>query len=443
MEMLVSKDKILEEKIKTIDYLFNRIITERVRDSMEPKYSLLLGAGCSLSSDIVSAKGIIHMLESMAYLREIPIKSGEYHPFLDSESGKLTTFLMAWYKKNQNNVDFLQFIEEEKQKIRQVIEAQNRDEYYREMFYGVIRYQYPQYDSLPLEEKNEILHNLVKEYVNELVADMEYSYWFEQYSSASEDIHGFLAELMNSKHPSEAYIFLADLFINKMFSIAFTTNFDDLLGESLSLLGVRSKEIWSDSGETDNTLSKISPNIIKLHGDYMYNNTKNLSGETRKLVLPLWHQLEDALSKGGLIVVGYSGADNSIMYALEKLTEKYSFPLFWCDLKEKIEKNEIHWRVKNLITNSTNGYLVGIDDFDSFIRQIREKYVTYANMRMIRMGEKKSDIYDDTYVERELGMMKKLRETIIKATDQLRNKTTPIPPPPRDLLRKEGIKENG
>ena len=326
--MLVSKAKILEEKIKTIDYLFNRIITERVRDSMEPKYSLLLGAGCSLSSDIVSAKGIIHMLESMAYLREIPIKSGEYHPFLDSESGKLTTFLMSWYKKNQNNVDFLQFIEEEKQKIRQVIEAQNRDEYYREMFYGVIRYQYPQYDSLPLEEKNEILHNLVKEYVNELVADMEYSYWFEQYSSASEDIHGFLAELMNSKHPSEAYIFLADLFINKMFSIAFTTNFDDLLGESLSLLGVRSKEIWSDSGETDNTLSKISPNIIKLHGDYMYNNTKNLSGETRKLVLPLWHQLEDALSKGGLIVVGYSGADNSIMYALEKLTEKYSFPLF-------------------------------------------------------------------------------------------------------------------
>ena len=80
MEILVFEKKILEDKIKTIDYLFNRIITERVRDSMEPKYSLLLGAGCSLSSDIVSAKGIIHMLESMAYLREIPIKSGQNHP---------------------------------------------------------------------------------------------------------------------------------------------------------------------------------------------------------------------------------------------------------------------------------------------------------------------------------------------------------------------------
>ena len=38
---------IYQEKIKSIDYLFNRIISERIRDSMEPKYSLLMGAGCS------------------------------------------------------------------------------------------------------------------------------------------------------------------------------------------------------------------------------------------------------------------------------------------------------------------------------------------------------------------------------------------------------------
>ena len=130
MEILVFEKKILEDKIKTIDYLFNRIITERVRDSMEPKYSLLLGAGCSLSSDIVSAKGIIHMLESMAYLREIPIKSGQNHPFLDSESGKLTNFLMTWYEKNQNDEEFIKFVENQKRKIRKIIEVQNRDEYY-------------------------------------------------------------------------------------------------------------------------------------------------------------------------------------------------------------------------------------------------------------------------------------------------------------------------
>lgn len=60
------------EKIKSIDYLFNRIISERARDSMEPKYSLLLGVGCSKSSGIVLAKDIIDMLKSIAYLRELP-----------------------------------------------------------------------------------------------------------------------------------------------------------------------------------------------------------------------------------------------------------------------------------------------------------------------------------------------------------------------------------
>ena len=38
---------------------------------------------------------------------------------------------------------------------------------------------------------------------------------------------------MHNKQPSEAYILLADLYINKLFSIAFTTNFDNLLAEAL------------------------------------------------------------------------------------------------------------------------------------------------------------------------------------------------------------------
>ena len=64
-EMEDNMAEISEDKIKSIDYLFNRIISERVRDSMEPKYSLLMGAGCSVSSQIVSAKDIINMLKTI------------------------------------------------------------------------------------------------------------------------------------------------------------------------------------------------------------------------------------------------------------------------------------------------------------------------------------------------------------------------------------------
>lgn len=90
--------EISEDKIKSIDYLFNRIISERVRDSMEPKYSLLMGAGCSVSSQIVSAKDIINMLKTIVYLRELPTEDTQT-PFLDLEYGKLVPFLKRWYEK--------------------------------------------------------------------------------------------------------------------------------------------------------------------------------------------------------------------------------------------------------------------------------------------------------------------------------------------------------
>ena len=321
------------EKIKTIDYLFNRVISERVRDSMEPKYALLLGAGCSISSGIESAAGVINMLKSEAYLRERPVKSDSDTPFLEMEYGKLIPFLQNWYKKNCGNKSFQDFVQGHRDQIAKKVteDFQNSYEYYEEVFHEILLKKYPDYSEKTLDGQHEVIRGLLEENKERMISDMEYSYWFGQHSTASEDIHSFLTELMNNKNPSEAYIFLADLFINRMFSVAFTTNFDNLLGEALSLLGVRSKEILFDANDIDNTLSKTSPNIVKLHGDYMFNNTKNLSNETRKLSQPLQRQLENVLSKCGLIIIGYSGADNSIMYALECISRKYSFPLFWCE----------------------------------------------------------------------------------------------------------------
>ena len=93
------------EKIKSIDYLFNRIISERVRGSLEPKYALLLGAGCSVSSGIESAGGVINILKSIAYLRELPTTTTST-PFLKLKYGKLIPFLEKWYENNQNDTSY-------------------------------------------------------------------------------------------------------------------------------------------------------------------------------------------------------------------------------------------------------------------------------------------------------------------------------------------------
>ena len=90
--------KFQKMKIKSIDYLFNRIISERVRDSMEPKYSLLMGAGCSVSSQIVSAKDIINMLKTIVYLRGTSDRRYT-NTIFGLEYGKLVPFLKRWYAK--------------------------------------------------------------------------------------------------------------------------------------------------------------------------------------------------------------------------------------------------------------------------------------------------------------------------------------------------------
>lgn len=429
-----------EEKIKSVDYLFNRIISERVRDSMEPKYSLLLGAGCSVNSGIESATGVIDMLKSIAYLRELPAEDSE-NPFLDLEYGNLIPFLKKWYNNNKENTDFLKFVQCEEEQIFKVSEDDTDfDGYFEEVFNGILLREHSNYINIQSSDRHKILIDLLNQNKEKIISDMRYSYWFTKYSTASEDIHSFLTELMNNKNPSEAYIFLADLFVNHMFSVAFTTNFDNLLGEALSLLGVRSKEIWFDTNAVDNTLSKTSPNIIKLHGDYMYNNTKNLSSETRKLSQPLQYQMENVLNKGGLIVIGYSGADNSIMYTLEKLSEKYSFPLFWCELEEKICKDQIHWRAKNLVLNASNAYFIPIKGFDSLVEKLRKNYIFYAKLRRNRKEENgieyKETIYDESYLEVALQRIKGIIDKVIQQNKQISDKAIPVPPPDVDLLVK-------
>lgn len=64
------------------------------------------------------------------------------------------------------------------------------------------------------------------------------------------------------------------------------------------------------------------PNIIKLHGEYLYNNTKNYINETHDLGECLNGKFKEALQRFGMIVVGYQGNDYSIMHILEELKKR-------------------------------------------------------------------------------------------------------------------------
>lgn len=77
------------------------------------------------------------------------------------------------------------------------------------------------------------------------------------------------------------------------------------------------------------------------------------------------------------------------MYTLEKLSEKYSFPLFWCEMEEKIIQANVHWRVRSLVENSENAYFIKIKNFDEFVKKLRENYMIYSKLRRDKNGNLK------------------------------------------------------
>jgi hypothetical protein len=75
------------------------------------------------------------------------------------------------------------------------------------------------------------------------------------------------------------------------------------------------------------------PKVIKLHGDFLYDNIKNLRREITRLDRNMEEKLYQICQDSGLIVVGYSGNDESVMAPLRDMVRKPEFlnlGLHWC-----------------------------------------------------------------------------------------------------------------
>ena len=75
------------------------------------------------------------------------------------------------------------------------------------------------------------------------------------------------------------------------------------------------------------SLSVLSdrPKIIKLHGDYLFDDIKNTLKETESLENNTREKFIEFSKDYGLIIVGYSGQDRSIMDVLNYLVQQEEY----------------------------------------------------------------------------------------------------------------------
>lgn len=200
----------------------------------------------------------------------------------------------------------------------------------------------------------------------------EYSSLFEKQYDTPRQRRMFVEQEVSDKKPSIGYAYLMKLIENSFFKTIFTTNFDDLINEAFYQFSEQRPMVCAhDSSIKSITVTSKRPKIIKLHGDYLYDDIKSTLRETESLEDNIRNKFIEFAKDYGLIVVGYGGHDRSIMDVINyllKLDDYYKHGVYWCLRKGDIigeELRKLLWK--------ENVYFVIIDGFDELFAELHFK----------------------------------------------------------------------
>lgn len=162
-----------------------------------------------------------------------------------------------------------------------------------------------------------------------------YGFWFEQVYTTKEQRRDHIEnEVVNDAEPEFGHIVLASMMADepgeKYVPFTLTPNFDDLLYDAFyHFIEERPMLVNHNALATEFTLTDETPTIVKVHGDYLYQNVKNLDDETRDLEADIRERIVQAIGEYGLVVIGYAGRDKSIMDPLIN-ANRSGAGVFWC-----------------------------------------------------------------------------------------------------------------
>lgn len=199
----------------------------------------------------------------------------------------------------------------------------------------------------------------------------EYASLFERKYDLPSQRRMFVEQEVEGAIPSIGYAYLTNLVKANFTNTIFTTNFDDLLNEAFfRFTDIRPYVCAHDSSVKGITITSKRPKIIKLHGDYLFDDIKCTNESTSTLEANMSEKLRQFLREFGLIVSGYAGCDKSIMDTLNSLITDESFlrhGVYWC-LRPEDEIN------KPLLTflKKEKVYFCLTDGFDELFAELNQ-----------------------------------------------------------------------
>jgi tetratricopeptide (TPR) repeat protein/NAD-dependent SIR2 family protein deacetylase len=192
-----------------------------------------------------------------------------------------------------------------------------------------------------------------------------YSTLFETYEQKERGRQLYIEQMIEGRKPSFGYVVLANLMARNYVNTVVTTNFDDLVYNACATFTDIRPVVYAYGGMvSDLRITNARPKILKLHGDYLYSKLKNSRVELSEQDPNMSRHVSILLNEYGLIVVGYSGSDKSIMDLLRQFPPNND--LYWCGRSG----SPIPESVRSLLIE-VGGTYVEIENFDQMMNEIR------------------------------------------------------------------------
>lgn len=167
--------------------------------------------------------------------------------------------------------------------------------------------------------------------------EVEYAELFLNAHPDESDRRRFIDRMVSQATPSYGHLALAALASLGKTRITWTTNFDRNVEDAAAkVFGTTGRltvaTLDSSRLASETLLEERWPILVKIHGDFQSRRLKNTSEELLKQDEDMRRCLTDASKRFGMVILGYSGRDASVMSAMEDaLLDGAGFPegLFW------------------------------------------------------------------------------------------------------------------
>jgi hypothetical protein len=199
----------------------------------------------------------------------------------------------------------------------------------------------------------------------------EYTFYANEAFPIPSTRKSFFQNISKDAKPSAGYFLLCLLARDRIIRKIWTTNFDHLSAKAAASYNLTPIEIGLDSTHrADRVAVEGELLIYALHGDYRYGELKNTEVELQAQDRTFRAKLIEDCNASHMIVVGFSGNDQSIMDALkDAYFQKAAGTLYWCGYSDQPSAGVIEL-LQIAKTNNREAYYVGTNGFDDLMMRL-------------------------------------------------------------------------